>query len=182
MQTTRSDEVENPVDESLEGLRSELQQRAESYVKTAYNPTEQHAVGVHARNGVITVVVSGEKTNLKNFWSGRWSSQWTWSKETNSFVGEIKIHVHYFEDGNLQMQTTKAIPASSFAGTSDSDLAGKIVARIQAEENALQGGLDEMYNNMNNETIRSMRRVMPITKSKMDWNVNAVRMVRQVRK
>lgn len=39
-----------------------------------------------------------------------------------------------------------------------------------------------MYTNMNQETFRSMRRLMPITRTKMEWNVNAVRMVKQVRK
>jgi hypothetical protein len=39
-----------------------------------------------------------------------------------------------------------------------------------------------MYTNMNNETFRSMRRIMAVTRTKMDWNVNSVRMVRQVRK
>lgn len=80
------------------------------------------------------------------------------------------------------MQSTKAVAATALAGASDSELAGQVIALIQAEETALQSALEEMYTNMNSETIRSMRRVMPITKTKMDWNVNAVRMVRQVRK
>ena len=46
----------------------------------------------------------------------------------------------------------------------------------------MQSGLEEMYTTMNNETLRSMRRIMPITRTKMEWNVNAVRMVKQVRK
>jgi hypothetical protein len=53
---------------------------------------------------------------------------------------------------------------------------------FQTQESVLQGGLEDMYSNMNNETFRSMRRIMPITRTKMEWNVNAVRMVRQVRK
>jgi hypothetical protein len=39
-----------------------------------------------------------------------------------------------------------------------------------------------MYSEMQSETLRAMRRVMPITRTKMEWNINAVRMVRQVRK
>jgi hypothetical protein len=38
-----------------------------------------------------------------------------------------------------------------------------------------------MYANMNEETFRSMRRIMPITRTKMEWNVNAVRMIKQTK-
>lgn len=46
----------------------------------------------------------------------------------------------------------------------------------------MQSGLEDMYSSMSQETFRSMRRLMPITRTKMEWNVNAVRMVKQVRK
>lgn len=52
----------------------------------------------------------------------------------------------------------------------------------QTQESILQSGLEDMYTNMSTETFRSMRRLMPITRTKMEWNVNSVRMVRQVRK
>lgn len=118
----------------MDSLRDELQTKLESYAKTAYNPTEHHSAGAFARNGAVTIVIAGEKTNLKNFWSGRWSSQWTLTTDASSsasLVGEIKIHVHYFEDGNLQMQTSKAIGNKSFTFSSDSDLATQVVKAIQ---------------------------------------------------
>ena len=39
-----------------------------------------------------------------------------------------------------------------------------------------------MYANMNEETFKAMRRIMPISKTKMEWNVNSVRMAHQIRK
>jgi len=39
-----------------------------------------------------------------------------------------------------------------------------------------------MYANMNEETFRAMRRLMPITRTKMEWNVNAVRLNKNLRK
>ncbi len=53
---------------------------------------------------------------------------------------------------------------------------------LQTLENSLHLGFEEMYGSMNGETLRSMRRIMPITRTKMEWNINAVRMVKQVRK
>ncbi len=80
------------------------------------------------------------------------------------------------------MQTSKSVSQTTLSFESESQLASQIVTLIQTQESTLQNGLEDMYSNMNTETFKSMRRVMPITRTKMDWNVNAVRMVRQVRK
>lgn len=122
-----------PSDESLEALRQELQVVSESYVKTNYL-AEQAAAGVFARDGVISILISGEKVNLRSFWSGRWTSTWAVAKTSASTVtltGEIKIHVHYFEDGNLQMQSTKTIPVQTLEYSTESDLAKVIFERIR---------------------------------------------------
>lgn len=38
-----------------------------------------------------------------------------------------------------------------------------------------------MYGTLNTDTLKAMRRTLPITKVKMEWNVNAVRMNKQTR-
>jgi capping protein (actin filament) muscle Z-line, alpha len=53
---------------------------------------------------------------------------------------------------------------------------------MKESEKSLQAGLQDMYLHMNEETFRAMRRLMPVTRSKMEWNINAVRMVKQTRK
>lgn len=123
--------------------------------------------------------------------------------------------MHYFEDGNLQLQTSKSVAPITIAcpPRAEADVVEQVIIFIQvttsvfvslfgdnppsltrfvcvvlclpyvqSEESALQSSLDDMYTNMNQETFRSMRRLMPITRTKMEWNVNSVRMVKQVRK
>jgi len=182
---TTADAVESNQDETHEALRVALQRVMGNYVSVYYQ-TEASAGGVYGRDGKLHIAVSGEKNNLKNFWSGKWSSLWTLTPSGGgralSISGDIKLHVHYFEDGNLQLQSSKAVPAAEVSGKSNEELAEQVLKFIQAQESALQSGLEDMYSNMNNETFRSMRRIMPITRTKMEWNVNAVRMVRQVQK
>jgi len=182
LQTNPAEDPSNQ-DPDLADLRAVLQRRLQDYVKSYY-PGDNAAVGVFAVNGRINVVITGERINLKNFWSGKWTSNWnvTINDGNATITGDTKIHVHYFEDGNLQMQTSKAVPAASFAFNSDNTLFDKIASHIQVNETGLQSGLEEMYTNMNNETFRSLRRIMPVTRTKMDWNVNSTRMIRQVRK
>lgn len=80
------------------------------------------------------------------------------------------------------MQSTKVFPSISISYKSDEQLAQQCISQISQYESGLQGGLEELYMSMSNETFRAMRRIMPISRTKMDWNINAVRMVRQVRK
>ena len=41
-----------------------------------------------------------------------------------------QVHAHYFEDGNVQLQTTKTIPSHSFPFSSEGEFADQIVAHI----------------------------------------------------
>jgi len=170
--------------EANEVMRGSLQTALSNYITSNY-PSEQSAAGAFTKDeNTYILVITGEKTSLKNFWSGRWTSSWTLTVDGSScsISGDIKVHVHYFEDGNLQLQSNKSVPASTLQFSTENDLAQKVVKHIQTQEAVLQSGLEEMYSGMSAETFRSMRRLMPITRTKMEWNVNAVRMVRQVRK
>lgn len=80
------------------------------------------------------------------------------------------------------MQSTKVIPKADISFSDSSDFALLLAAHVKAAESALHTGLDEMYGNMDEETFRAMRRIMPITRTKMDWNLSAVRMTRQIQR
>lgn len=177
---TSEDSAQCPVDESLELKRAAIQSSLETYVKTYYSSIDS-AAGVFAKDGKIEIVLVGEKKNLRNFWSGKLTSSWTIDASMN-MTGSLKIHAHYFEDGNVQLQSSRSFPASSVSGGSEAEVAAAVEKVIKESESSVQTGLGEMYLNMNEETFKSMRRTMPITRTKMEWNVNAVRMVRQVQK
>lgn len=178
-----SPDVEYTPDETLEPHRAAIQKALNGYVSQRY-ATETAAAGVFSKDGKIVVVIVGEKPNLRNFWSGKWTSTWTISIEggSASVVGEIKVHAHYFEDGNVQMQSTKPIPKQDLSFSDSANLGSLLTAHVKAAETAFHAGLDEMYGNMDEETFRAMRRLMPITRTKMDWNLSSVRMTRQIQR
>jgi capping protein alpha len=189
---------------SKESERAALQLLVNNYISASYLG-DVAAGGVFAKDDDLTIVLTGEKTSLKNFWSGKWNSVWTVSNnpapappseepqtlaESQSqatpplpsvtLSGEIKIHAHYFEDGNLQLQTSKAVGPIVVEFGSEKEQCERVVEAVRKAESALQEGLEEMFATMNEETFKAMRRVMPITRTKMEWNINAVRMVNQV--
>ncbi|EGB04700.1 hypothetical protein AURANDRAFT_13582, partial [Aureococcus anophagefferens] len=120
----------------------------------------------------LAVVISGESVNLRNFWSGNWRSEWTVVLGDGEALvsGAVKVRAHYFEDGNVQLQTSKTCGEATVAAASPADLGAAVAAFVEAAETDLQNGLQEMYDNMSAETFKAMRRVMPITRTKMKWN------------
>ena len=89
---------------------------------------------------------------------------------------------HYFEDGNVQLQTHKAYDDRPLDFADAAGLAAVAVNTIDACETDLQKGLQDMYDNMSNETFKAMRRVMPITRTKMKWNIHEISLNRNLRK
>lgn len=184
---TKADEGSSSVEQfpQLESQRKALQSALAKYVGSKYATEDAAATVLSTSNNSMTAIVSGERINLRNYWSGKWTSKWQLQFADDSAVtvtGEIKIHGHYFEDGNVQLTTTKSIPAAEIAFDSAASFAEKTAEFIQISEHNVQVGLENMYANMNEETFRAMRRIMPVTRTKMDWNINAVRMNKQVRK
>ena len=51
-----------------------------------------------------------------------------------------------------------------------------VASLIEDSENALHAGLEAMYGDMADSTFKALRRVMPITKLKMKWSVDALRL------
>lgn len=48
--------------------------------------------------------------------------------------------------------------------------AAKVLALIESEEGEYQTSLTETYQDMSEKTYKSLRRALPMTRSKMDWD------------
>jgi len=109
--------------------------------------------------------------NGTNFYNGRWRSVWTATfvpGKAAQVTGNIRINVHYYEDGNVQLntncnkkETVQAAKPESFADV--------FVQAIQKLEGELQGQLEQNYDKMNTSTFKALRRALPITATKIAW-------------
>eukprot|EP01135_Chromosphaera_perkinsii_P008083 Nk52_evm1s1128 gene=Nk52_evmTU1s1128 len=121
----------------------------------------------------ITVCIEGHKYNPNNFWNGRWRSQWsvTFSEnETSAFVqGWMKVKVHYYEDGNVQLETSKTV-REPINCQSPEELATNFATIVASCENAYQTTISENYGILSDSIFKSLRRQLPVTRSKLDWN------------
>jgi len=148
-----------------------VQAQIEDYVKSQYLENTATVNVACSENGTeLVVLISGQKLNLKNYWSGRLRSRFTINLNSQQMTGSIKIRVHYFENGNVQMTTDRTFEGLSANGKDAKALATAVRAQISGAESKVHESLEDMYNNMTNETFKDMRRVLPITRQKMDWS------------
>jgi len=153
----------------LDATRAALQKAMEDYAATQFSGGAA-AVAVYEKNGELVIALCGTKADLRNYWSGKWRSEWHVDPKGKTAKGKVRIVVHFFEDGNVQLDQNKDIEKQSVSSKEDdASFAEGVKSLIAAQENAIQDTLEEMYQNMSVETFRDMRRILPIAKTKMDW-------------
>ena len=100
----------------VEEYRAALSDQLKQYMKAFYedgssNPTSvsRGTGAVYASpTGQLAIVISYKNLNFGNFWTGGWQSEWTFSVEktgTTKLEGRIRLNAHFFEDGNVQLNS-----------------------------------------------------------------------------
>ena len=89
-----SEELASPtIEELFEPKRAALQAALNDYISKKYQ-SEDSAAGVFVKDSKLAVLLVGEKQNLRNFWSGKWTSSWTIELVDGAMAklsGEVKV-------------------------------------------------------------------------------------------
>ncbi|KAJ3274494.1 hypothetical protein HDV01_002622 [Terramyces sp. JEL0728] len=156
---TRVDADAPTFDDKWAKARNAIDEAVADYVATYY-PSGISSVFVSEDNIVIHIV--GNKYNPNNFWAGRLRSSWVLSK--SRLTASIRAQIHYYEDGNVQLNTHK----ESEADLPSAD-AAEIVKQIQKVEAKFQIAINNAFADSAVATFKALRRALPITKTKIDW-------------
>ena len=73
--------------------------------------------------------------------------------------------MHYYEDGNVRLLTNKPISALI-----SPDSATTIVREITVTEKKYQEELNKGFNSLNEGAFKGLRRQLPITRQKIEWD------------
>lgn len=86
------------------------------------------------------------------------------SSSSTTITGSIQVDVHYYEDGNVALSTEKHLSLSV-----SSLSASAIISKIASAERDYQEELNRAFSRMAEEAFKGLRRQLPITRQKVEW-------------
>lgn len=162
----------------VEEYRAAIDAEVMRYIEEAF---PRGHCAVYATNGKdsedtqsfeLTITISSAKLSPKNFCNGRWRSVWKaqlhGELQTVDLKGHIKVSAHYFEEGNVQLDTGYECKDSSILqGPSETALA--VAAIIQHHESEYLACLEDCYSKLSDNTFKELRRKLPVTRTLFPW-------------
>ncbi|KAI0669191.1 F-actin capping protein alpha subunit [Trametes maxima] len=160
-------------DAESEPFRVALENASLTYLAAHYHDGVASVFSTPGSSTRFVVQIVANKYNPTNYWSGRWRSEYVVDAAAQTLAGRILLNVHYYEQGNVQLATSHTVtlalpPAITTAGGAAA--ATKVFALIEAEEGRYQASLNETYAEMGEKTFKGLRRALPMTRSKLDWD------------
>ncbi|KAI9666880.1 MAG: F-actin-capping protein subunit alpha [Alyxoria varia] len=127
-------------------------------------PTYNIGVYPSEKDDQIALVLVANKYSPNNFWNGRWRSQYLLDPSSGALTGTINVDVHYYEDGNVRMTTSKKVSSSPATAQ-----AVAITRTITALERKYHEDLNRAFSNLSEGVFKSLRRQLPVTRQKVEW-------------
>ncbi|KAG6830393.1 hypothetical protein H0H87_008280 [Tephrocybe sp. NHM501043] len=156
-----------------EPFRKALETAVLSYISSHFADGVGSVFAVPNTPNQFIVQVVANKYNATNYWSGRWRSEYIVDLSENKVTGKVQVNVHYYEQGNVQLATTHdltlTLPPAVVTSTPSAS-ASRILALIEDEESKYQTTLNETYSKMGEKTFKGLRRALPMTRQKIDWD------------
>jgi capping protein alpha len=161
------------VDNQAEPFRAALDRSVQAYAKDHYPNGVVTVYGSSSGSQIkLTVCIEDHKFSPRNFWNGRWRSEWTLSFSPGSSAelkGVLRVQVHYYEDGNVQLVSSKDVK-ETVKTSSEDGTAKEIVQVLSLAESDYQSAISENYKTMSQTTFKALRRALPVTRTRVDWN------------
>jgi len=154
-------------DASSEPFREALDNATQAYIAEHFHEGVGSVFAPEQNKFVIQLVAN--KYNPSNFWSGRWRSKYEVDLDNKTVRGSIKINVHYYEQGNVQLSTSFTPKLTLPHSAPDPAAAKQLLAQISEQEGKYQAALSDTYQDLGEKSFKPLRRALPMTRNKLDW-------------
>jgi len=158
----------------VEPYRLALQSQITDYISQYY---PAGVCAVYSRkdgdNKELIIQIEDHEFQQKNKWNGNWRSEWLLTvSDKAQLAGAIKLHVHYYENSNVQMVTKHTHDEKDLTASPEKieDLCAEAVKVIKEFENKYHTSLRDSYVTMSDTTFKTLRRVLPMSKQKINWD------------
>jgi len=122
----------------------------------------------------ITCCIGRCSLNLSNYWAGLWRSHWvlefTDGSKSGKLSGTVRSNVHYFEDGNVQLDDGTKFQCELKFGKGVGEA---MAAQVMEYEMDFNQGMETIYQSMSEQVLQGLRRRLPVTRVKFDWDNKA---------
>lgn len=110
----------------------------------------------------LAIIIVSTKYSPNNFWTGDWRSIYNYDTTSKKLTGKIGLKVHYYEGGNVNFKSNEVFEENGIEEN-------EIIKTIRAFENKFEKDLDFSFNNLNEREFKSLRRRLPISRTKVNW-------------
>jgi capping protein alpha len=159
-------------DPEVEELRSAVEAEVTNYTLNHYKHGVPAVFIKDTEEGKMLIAcIEDHQFQPKNYWNGRWRSEWSLiiAGDQAEVTGTLKVQVHYYEEGNVQLVSSKEVKDS--ITISDAAEAGRMLVQLMEDaESEYQTAISENYQTMSETTFKALRRQLPVTRTKIDWN------------
>lgn len=174
-------------------LAGSIQFHIEQYQQQQYKErgvTSRCAVAADdGTTGALRIRTYAERLDGQNWSAGSWSAEWIAKncgnqKSEATLSGTVRVHAHNFEDSsNVQMRVDRTFAETSVECSSTEEdsssnslnsLGKACVHQITSWEEEVFQDINARFQNGDVESnLKTIRRILPITKTRMKWDVAA---------
>lgn len=122
----------------------------------------------------LRIILSCRRARPRGHWSGMWGSQWRImfvpeQKDPAQLGGIVEFKTHYAEDSNVHFRRKLVRKTKIVETTNPEKWAREVVAAIARIEDEFHGVTEDVSLGLGVGALKSLRRVLPLSKERFDW-------------
>ena len=153
--------------------RTSLTKTLTTHAREHYPSSSAYAViptGAPSSSSTLAILLVSNKYSPSNFWNGRLRTTYLYDVPSSTLTGTLQCDVHYYEDGNVRLQSKKTLPPTTIAASSSSSsAAGEIMRTVARVEKGWQEEMNRGFSRLSEGEFKGLRRQLPVTRQKVEW-------------